>query len=253
MIDRNRCHMTRCLRIVLCGALLSFSQFAAAQTQAQVDRANQIAKYGMRLAVCKKLGMKLAPNAIDRMTELAAQEVAAWGLPNQDGETLIGQAARRHGQMFRLDIDAAAAKANNEAELRRLSAVLADLGRDCPTMLGDPIFARILSAPAGFDLTSAAKEAADALLADGGLASWQTPSIQARGDLMMLAGTCRAEIGAARSDAIVFKYSRSDDSRERGYYLRSFDAGLSDTERQFSEVQCERAIRANETKLARGR
>lgn len=253
MNSGGRTHTTRCFKILLSAASLSLSQVAAAQTQAQVDRANQIAKYGMRLAVCKKLGMTLAPDAIERMTELAAKEVATWGLPSDGGEKLIGQAARRHGQMFSVDLDAAAAKANNEIELRRLSTVLADLGRDCPAMLGDPIFARILSAPAEFNLTSAARDAADAILADGGLASWQTPSIQARGDLMMLAGTCRAEIGAARSDAIVSKYSRSDDSRERGYYLRSFDAGLDDTELQFSKAQCDRAIRANEAQLARGR
>jgi hypothetical protein len=236
--------------LVLGALLLPFAQPASAQTQAQVDRANQIADYGMRLAVCERLGMKLAPDAFDRMVDLAAQEAATWGLPKGQADAVLADAVRRHGQMFKLDLDAAAAKADSEAELRRLSKVLADLGRDCPAMLHDPIFSQVLSAPAGFDLQSAAKDAADALLADGGLASWQTPDIQARGDLMMLAGTCRQQIGAARSDELVAKYGRSDDIRERAYYLRSFDTGLADTELIFTRAQCDRAIRANQAKLA---
>ncbi len=248
-MDRKFLFVSR-LFLVSTGTLLGPVPPAFAATQAQVDRADQIAKYGMHLAVCEKLGIKLAPNAIDRMTELAREEAARWPLPKDESEALLEAAVARQGKMLRVDLDTAAAKTDSEAELRRLSHVLADLGTDCPAMLRDPIYSQVLSAPAGFDLASAAKDAADALLADGGLASWQTPEIQARGDLMMLAGVCRAQVGATRSDAIVAKYGRSDDSRERSYYLRSFDAGLSDTELQFNKTQCDRAIRANELKAA---
>lgn len=67
----------------------------------------------------------------------------------------------------------------------------------------------------------------------GGLASWQTPRIQARGDLMMLAGTCRSKIGAARSDALVQEFGQSDDPRVRDYYSKSFDEGLADFDDHF--------------------
>lgn len=85
------------------------------------------------------------------------------------------------------------------------------------------------------------------MLEAGGLASWQTPDIQARGDMMMLAGVCRAQIGATRSDALVRQYGQTDDARVRGYYRGSFDSGLADTELTFTLAQCNRAI-ANQQK-----
>ena len=106
----------------------------------------------------------------------------------------------------------------------------------------DPIFSQVITAPAGYDLNNAVTAFSDSMLEAGGLASWQTPAIQARGDMMMLAGTCRAQIGAARSDALVSQFGQTDDARVRGYYRRSFDEGLADTELNFTLAQCNRAI-----------
>lgn len=237
------------LWLALCMVALGAAP-ARAQTQAHIDRADQIAKYGMRLAICKKLGLTLKQGAFDLITELALAEVQTWGLQKSVSDAVLSAAVRRHGQMMKMDFGTAVAEADTAAELRRISLLLEDLGSDCPKMLVDRIYSQVLSAPAGFNLRAAARELADSMLEDGGLASWQTPAVRARGDLMMLAGACRAQIGRVRSDAIVATHGRSDVERERRYYLKSFDNGLSDTELRFTKAQCERAIRVNEGKLA---
>lgn len=134
-----------------------------------------------------------------------------------------------------------------------MRSVFLKYGSQCLKAARDPVFSGVINVPTDFDLNSAATAAADSLLADGGLASWQTPAIQARGDLMMAAGTCRWRIGAARSDAIFQKYSHATDARERAYYVRSFDDGLSDTSFNFDRAQCERLIKRLTAKAETGK
>jgi hypothetical protein len=151
--------------------------------------------------------------------------------------------------MLKTDLEAAAAGAKTDAQLRAVQGILLGYGRTCVTAATDPIFSSLIVAPSGYDLDKAATEAADSMLEVGGLASWQTPPIQARGDLMMLAGTCRSRIGAARSDALVKLYGQSADSRVRDYYSHSFDEGLADPSIISTLAGCKRAIAANVAKL----
>lgn len=87
------------------------------------------------------------------------------------------------------------------------------------------------------------------MLEAGGLASWQTPEIQARGDLMMLAGICRSKIGPARSDALVKEFGQSDDPRVRNYYTKSFDEGLDDPTVIETLAGCNKAITPYRAKI----
>ena len=141
-----------------------------------------------------------------------------------------------------MDLDTAADNARTDEQLRGVSAILMGYGRTCMEAPHDPIFSHIIGTPPGYDLAAAVTAFSDGLLENGGLASWQTPAIQARGDMMMLAGVCRARIGAARSDALVSQFGQTDDAQVRGYYRQAFDLGLADTELNFSLTQCERAI-----------
>lgn len=118
----------------------------------------------------------------------------------------------------------------------------------CMGAARDPIFSKLMTIPAGFDETRAVTAAADALLEAGGLASWQTNRVQARGDLLMVAGSCRRHIGAAQSDALFRQYGWSDDVRERDYYTRSFQAGLDDDELDLDAAQCAKALKSFKSK-----
>ena len=100
--------------------------------------------------------------------------------------------------MLSVDLDTAAASAKTSQQLRGIRAILLGYGHTCMEATTDPIFSKVIAAPPGYDLNNAVTLEADSILEAGGLASWQTPAVQARGDMMMLAGTCRSQIGAAR-------------------------------------------------------
>jgi hypothetical protein len=96
-------------------------------------------------------------------------------------------------RISQIDLDTLEEKnGHTDAALRSIRSVFSKYGGECLEAARDPLFARIITVPTSFDLEAAATGAADSLLKDGGLASWQTPAIQARGDLMMAAGTCRS-------------------------------------------------------------
>jgi hypothetical protein len=222
---------------ILCPASPSF-----AQTQVQQDRLDTLARYTVTAPVCQKLGMTVDENAGDKFAAALKVETAGWSLDPAAVERLMSAAFERQGRILAIDLDAAAAHAKTAAELRRVREILLAYGKTCLAAAADPIFSRFVVRPAGFDLDRAATDLSDSMLESGGLASWQTPAIQAHGDLMMVAGACRSKIGAARSDALVRAFGTSDDPRVRAYYTRSFDDGLNDTELNFTLPQCERAI-----------
>lgn len=239
----------------LCGLAAAFSLIsvpASAQTQAQFDRLNTLTRYGMSLAWCEKLGMKLAPDWQSQIEKGMTDETSSWGLAPDLAKQVISDAVTRQGRIAEIDMNALAEDGTKtEAGLRNVRTHFVKYGTVCLNAAGDPFFAKILTVPANFELGAAATEAADSLLKDGGLASWQTPAIQARGDLMTAAGTCRRHIGAVRSDKIFEAYSHASDPRERAYYVKSFDEGLADTSFNFDATQCERLIRRLTVKAER--
>lgn len=242
--------MRRFLVAVALAALLNPVP-ASAQTPAQFDRLNTLTRYGMTVAWCQKLGMTLASDWEAQIEKRIAAEVASWGLAPDAAKQAIGEAMKRQGRIAEIDNDAFAdANTKTEAGLRNVRSYFVKNGNVCLSAARDPFYAKILTVPANYDLQVAATEAADSLLKDGGLASWQTPAIQAAGDLMMAAGTCRRHIGAARSDKIFESYSHATDPRERAYYVKQFDDGLADPEFNFDATQCERLIARLQKKVA---
>ncbi|WP_443971311.1 hypothetical protein [Sphingobium sp. CR28] len=213
-----------------------------AQSQAQQDRIDKVAQLVVTAPICQRLGMTVDP-AIGTKVEAAFQaETATWQVAPAIVDALKLASLRRQNAMLRVDLDTASSNARTDEQLRGLRAIVMGYGRTCMEAIRDPIFSQVITVPAGYDLNNAVTAFSDSMLEAGGLASWQTPAIQARGDMMMLAGTCRAQIGAARSDALVSQFGQTDDARVRGYYRRSFDEGLADTDLNFTLAQCNRAI-----------
>lgn len=233
---------------VLHGVLVAVAMLGSlpvhAQTQAQQDRLNQVGRYVVIAPMCQRLGMRLDPDLPSKVEAAMASETSGWAIDPAVLARLKSEALSRQGAILRTDLEAAAASAKTDAQLRNVRNILLGYGRTCVTATTDPIFSTLIVPPAGYDLDRAVTAAADEMLEAGGLASWQTPQIQARGDLMMLAGSCRSRIGAARSDAIVAEFGRSDDPRVRAYYVRSFDEGLADPATISTLAGCNRAIAA---------
>lgn len=215
---------------------------AVAQSQVQQDRIDRVSQFVVTAPMCRRLGMTVDSEIGTKVEAAFRAETATWQVASATVDALIVASLRRQNAMLRVDLDTASSNARTGEQLRGLSAIVMGYGRTCMEAISDPIFSQVITAPSGYDLSNAVTAFTDSMLEDGGLASWQTPVIQARGDMMMIAGACRAQIGAARSDALVSQFGQTDDARVRGYYRQAFDLGLGDTELNFTLAQCNRAI-----------
>lgn len=240
--------MKSTIRFAMILAVIVAATPGFAQTQSQQDRLNRVAQFVVTAPMCEKLGMMLDPQLPHKAATAVQAETAGWGIENQRLERLQADAVKRQGAILASDLATASDNAKTDAQLRGVKAILLGYGQTCMAATIDPIFSALVTAPPGYDLDIAATQMADSMLEAGGLASWQTPAIQARGDLMMLAGTCRSKIGPARSDALVKEFGQSDDPRVRDYYSRSFDEGLADPSIIETLAGCNRAIAGFRTK-----
>lgn len=211
-------------------------------TQEQQDRLNEVGKFVVISPLCQRLGMTVDPEIATKAEAALQAETASWKSEVAVVERLKGEAISRQGRILKTDLDAVVRAATTDAQLRKVSDVLGGYGQTCVAAAADSIFSSLIVLPKGYDVHAAATDAADKMLEAGGLASWQTPQIQARGDLMMLAGACRSKIGSTRSDALVKEFSNSDDARVREYYFKSFDTGLGDPSILSSVAACDKAI-----------
>ncbi|MEQ1724423.1 MAG: hypothetical protein ABL882_00665 [Sphingopyxis sp.] len=218
---------------------------ASAQTQQQQDRVNRVAQFVVTAPMCEFLGMHLDPELPAKAEAAFRVETASWQIDLATIERLQVEAISRQGAIMGIDLEAASSRARTEAQLRGVRTILLGYGRTCIAATADSIFAPLITLPTGYDLETAVTDTADTVLEAGGLASWQTSQIQARGDLMFLAGDCRSIIGAERSDALVREFGQSDDPRVLNYYSRSFDEGLADPTIVSTLAGCNRAIAAN--------
>lgn len=213
-----------------------------AQSQAQQDRIDQVSRFVVTAPMCNKLGMTVDPALPDKVEAAFKAETSAWSIAPAVLERLKGASIQRQSNVLKVDFEMASENAKTDAQLRQVSKVLTGYGRTCLEAIRDPIFSQVMTAPPGFDLDRASTAMADSMLEAGGLASWQTPAIQARGDMMMVAGACRKRIGKARSDALVMEFGKSDSPRTREYYLKAFDDALNDPELDFDLIQCNRLV-----------
>lgn len=228
-------------------------QLASAQTQQQQDRIDRVSRLVVTAPLCGRLGMTIDPDLPAKVAAAFKEEASGWGMDHHRLDQLAVESSDRQTKLFLRDLGAEADNAKSEAQLRNLRSVLLSYAHTCVEATEDPIFSKVVTKPAAFSADAAATMSADSMLEDGGLASWQTPAIQARGGIMMMAGTCRSVIGKVRSDALIFEYGKSEDARARRYYLKSFDIGLDDTEMKFSLAQCNRAIAGFRADLAKAR
>jgi hypothetical protein len=215
---------------------------ALAQAQVQQDRIDQVSRFVVTAPMCEKLGMTVDPALPDKVKAAFKAETSAWSAESAAIERLKVASIQRQSSILKVDLETASENAKTDAQLRQIGTILRGYGRTCLEATRDPIFSQVITAPSGFDLDRAATNLADSMLEAGGLASWQTPAIQSRGDMMMVAGACRKRIGKARSDALVAEFGKSDSPRTREYYLKAFDDALNDPELDFDLAQCNRLV-----------
>lgn len=231
-------------RVAAAAVLLVSPVLSHAQTQAQQDRLDRVARFVVTGSLCQRLGMIVDPDMPGKAEAAIRAEAAGWNLDKARVEKLKDEAAGRQAAMISTDLKRASGEAKSDSQLRGIRGVLLSYGQTCLEATTDPIFSSLIVAPPGYDMERAATELSDSMLAVGGLASWQTRRIQARGNLMMVAGSCRSKIGAVRSDALVKEVGQSDDIRVRDFYIKSFDDGLADPTLISTVAGCNKAIAA---------
>ncbi len=135
---------------------------APAQTQLQFDRLNTLAHYGMVMAWCDKLGMKLAADWESQVDRDITAEALSWGLASDAAKQLVGETVARQSRINQIDLDVLAKnKTKTEAGLRDIRSVFVKYGRQCLEAARDPLLSHILTVPGDFNLEAAATEAAD--------------------------------------------------------------------------------------------
>jgi hypothetical protein len=241
--------MAIAFRVTLFALSMIMSASALAQTQAQQDRLDRVGQFVVTAPMCERLGMKLDPDLPAKAEAALKAETAFWSVDAATVERLKGEAVARQGRILSTDLQATSVGAKSDSQLSAVKGTLLGYGRTCLAATTDPIFSSLIVPPPGYDLDKATTETADSMLEAGGLASWQTVEIQARGDLMMLAGTCRSKIGPARSDALVREFGQSNDPRVRNYYTKSFDEGLADPTMIETLAGCNKAITSYRAKV----
>lgn len=237
----------RHLALVLASlAIFGSSNGASAQTQMQQDRIDILAEYTVLSPMCDRLGFSLAQYPADIFQNEMLRETGAWSLDRAIVTNAYEIAVARYGKTLAIDLQSISDGATSSAALKDVRRVLFNYGQKCLRAAADANFGKIISIPTDFDLNTAVTNVSDGLLEDGGLASWQSPEIVARGDIVMLAAACRRQFGADRSDELMRTYGQSENKRERDYYIRSFDHGLTDRDLQtLTAAQCERALKKN--------
>ncbi|MGU3390756.1 hypothetical protein [Sphingomonas sp. M1A8_2b] len=215
---------------------------AFAQSQTQQDRIDEVSRFVVTAPICGSLGMTVDPALPNKVEGAFKLETSKWSAAPAAIERLKLASIQRQSNVLKVDLETASANAKTDAQLRQVGSILRGYGRTCLDATRDPIFSQVIIAPSGFDLGRAMTDMADSMLEAGGLASWQTPAIQSRGDMMMVAGACRKRIGKARSDALIAEFGKSESPRTREYFLKAFDDALNDPELDFDIAKCNRLI-----------
>lgn len=221
--------------------------FAAAQTQAQLDRMDRVLKHGIVAPSCAKMGFQFPEDAGGKIIDRVVSDTVASGVDRRAAAQAVSDAVRRSSAVFMREMSPPSTEVGGSDEIRENAMAFAlKHAQACAAAAKDPLVGSYLKAPTNFEVTRAARDVADQALAPGGLASWQTPEVQARGNLLLLAGACLRQIGTARSHALARQYGQSDDPRVRAYYAESYEGGQTNPDyqefRAFHVTQCERGI-----------
>ena len=179
--------------LALLAAMLATVPAARAQTQAQADRIDDLTRYAMYAGACDAFGIPARDGQAEQIGALALAEAESSGLDKSKAAEFVQAAVDRHGRSLEIDFQALVEGARTGGrKLSEIAPAFRKIGENCVEAAADPAAGKYLVLPAGFDLDKAVTAAVDKLLVSGGLASWQTPAIQARGDLLMAAAGRRS-------------------------------------------------------------
>ncbi|WP_133254286.1 hypothetical protein [Phenylobacterium deserti] len=133
---------------------------AQAQTAAQAARLDQLARYAVETPFCARLGFQVEPHPEPLFDSGFKREAVRSGMYFATAERGFDKAVQRHADALPRRL--AQAQAESSAAL---AALLASQGELCSAAAADPIFARIVKQPAGYEAGPAVAQLSAELLA----------------------------------------------------------------------------------------
>lgn len=159
---------------------------------AAYSRLDTVAGYAGSAAYCGTLGYTLTDDFTSVLAGRALAETKAAGVSEETATIWLREALQRASKIRNAEMAAYSTSLSDEAEIATtVRAMYSDLQAKCAVVAADPISIGILTAGTPAELQSAKTAMEDSLLADVGAASWQTPTIWARGELLMGLGVCK--------------------------------------------------------------
>ncbi|MDQ0463201.1 hypothetical protein QO010_000949 [Caulobacter ginsengisoli] len=217
------------------------SEASAAVTPQQAARMDGVARYAVVQSFCVKIGFQVDESAASAAYDALVNDPRFVGMTRAELDATFDSSIQRVGAVFSRDSKAAASKAGSldarpviEAFFRRIDAV-------CLEASTDPVFSRAFKA-ASPEVRGATRTAlVGDLMAKGGQASWQTPVMRARADLLYITGACSARLPRQDVERYSALVDKAATEKERAYYSDSLRDGLdAASELGFDDGQCRR-------------
>ncbi len=213
---------------------------------AAYSRLDTVAGYAGSAAYCGNLGYTLADDFSSVLAGRALAETKAEGVSEETATIWVREALRRASKTRDAEMAAYSSNLNNEAEIAAtVRTMYSSLQDKCASVAADPISVGILTAGTPEELLSAKTSMEDTLLADVGAASWQTPAIWARGELLMGLGVCKNTMPRDEHDRLLAEHQPkpSDTSTEGRWMGGQYVEGIrSSADMGLDATQCRRLV-----------
>ena len=238
---------------------------AAAQGRPEVAaayaRLDTLSQYYADVAMCERLGFAIDEPAIAVAQEKIVAEATAGGMDTLEAQSALQSKAESKLRRMQENLETMTADALHAKSMRAdIVGVFARYVRRCEDATSDPIFSAVVHGLPAADAANIRQALIDRLVEPAGEASWQTPKIVARADLLAAVGVCKSELSAAeveRETAPFIGPGRADavpQDRLAHYYSASYLAGIDNAESaHLTPAQCATLLAARHTKLAQAK
>lgn len=239
-------------------AVATAAPAGAADTQARAKaRLESIAAYAPATAICKQLGWPVS-EAPDDFGDLVLAEAVKGGMKPQEATDYFLAAVKRQGELFEADLNRLGDAMMSGKPARAAVQAYADrMDRTCAAAAADPIAHLIVGQLPPAKRAELKAAFVEDLLARIKQASWQTPGVLARADLVSAVGACRRFLTQTEIDrdlaGLIVDRKPADPAkaRELAFYDEWYANGLKEAaELNFDETECQRVMEKSRAAVA---
>lgn len=226
-----------------------------------VARLNQIGRHLGRATVCEKFGFDVHNERVETLANNAVAFGVRAGFSESLSGTYIQNAMNQAMQQAQQDIEEMSEVSQEDGPrfAENINTQARKIVSACRAAANDPMTKSIISAPSSSDETLV-HVFADEVLMPTGLASWQTPYINAGADVVQAVAVCANHLTRAQSDAYVAelyapnRFPVAVEEKARAYFDFWKQKGReSMAELNLDATQCNRLLTGRAAKLKAAR